>query len=49
MTEREVCSPSYWYKLFTKRIMKHKFISLSNEVLDYILSDGLVLPKGNFC
>jgi hypothetical protein len=42
----EVCTPSFWHPLFSKHLLKSRFIPLHADFLHYLLADGLVLPKG---
>mmetsp|Transcript_12305 Transcript_12305/g.20028 ORF Transcript_12305/g.20028 Transcript_12305/m.20028 type:complete len:266 (+) Transcript_12305:59-856(+) len=46
MTDQEVCTPSFWRTLFSKRLMKSRFIGVDVDFLSYLLADGLILPKG---
>lgn len=43
--EKRVCSITEWYKLFKAHTMKTKSILLSNEFLDYLQQDGIIVPK----
>lgn len=45
-TDQEVCTPTFWHTLFSKQLLKTRFITLTTEVLHYLLADGLVLPQG---
>jgi hypothetical protein len=42
----DLCSFNYWYPLFSSVSIKSIFIPLPQQVIDYINSDGLVLPSG---
>ena len=48
ITRRDVlnCQIEQWYPLFSKHTLKTKFVELSPAFVQYLLSDGLILPQG---
>ena len=44
--EQDVCTPTCWHTLFSKRLLKTRFIPLELDFLQYLLQDGLILPRG---
>ena len=41
-----MCIRDRWYPLFSKHTLKTKFVELSPAFVQYLLSDGLILPQG---
>jgi len=42
------CSFSSWYENFRKVTIKSRIIPLSQEFVEYLLSDGIILPAGSY-
>ncbi|GAB6029605.1 hypothetical protein CHUAL_005345 [Chamberlinius hualienensis] len=42
------CSFSYWYSQFRRQTIESRVIPLTQQLIDYLLQDGIYLPSGSY-